>query len=274
MPLLNRNGHTVDYTDEGTGPAVVMLHGSFIGNRQWRRLIGELSPHFRCLAPNLLGYGQTSPWPGRRRQTLDDATAIALAVCGLADEPIRIVGHSWGGGVALVTAHQLGPRVAELVLYEPMIGGLLAGHQRDEAAQAIEGLYAAVRTHCDARDWTTLAQIFTDYFNGEGSWHALAPERQRAMVDQTPPNCHEWDAGMPPITADRLRGITAHTLVMRGSETPFVLREITEVLLQAFPQWELREIAGAGHPGPLTHGGPVNDHIRQWFGAGGVAAKA
>ncbi len=175
---------------------------------------------------------------------------------------------------ALATAHALGPRISDLVLYEPMIGGLLAGHQREEAANEIQGLYAAVRTHGDAQDWSTLARIFTDYFNGQGTWDASPPERQRAIAGQIPPNRHEWDAGMPPITAGRLRGITARTLVLRGGETPFVLREITEVLLQAFPQWELREIAGAGHLGPLTHGGPVNDHIRQWLGTGGVTAQA
>lgn len=91
MPLLTHDGITIDYIDEGSGPVVVLLHGSASGNRQWRRLIGELSPHYRCRAPNLLGYGQTSPWPGHRTQTMDDAVAVALAVCELADGPVRLV---------------------------------------------------------------------------------------------------------------------------------------------------------------------------------------
>ena len=55
MPLLSRDGITIDYIDEGDGPAVVLLHGSVVSNRQWRGIIGELSPYRRCLAPNLLG---------------------------------------------------------------------------------------------------------------------------------------------------------------------------------------------------------------------------
>jgi len=127
MPSISRNGLVIDYLDEGAGPAVVLLHSSVSGNRQWRRLIGELAPDYRCLAPNLLGYGQTSPWSSDRKQTLDDATAVALAVCELIDGPLRLVGHSWGGALALSAAHRLGPRVTHLALYEPMLIGLLAG---------------------------------------------------------------------------------------------------------------------------------------------------
>jgi pimeloyl-ACP methyl ester carboxylesterase len=51
MPTVTRNGIVVDYLDEGAGPLVVMLHSSVSGNRQWRRLIADLSPRYRCVAP-------------------------------------------------------------------------------------------------------------------------------------------------------------------------------------------------------------------------------
>lgn len=265
MPSITRNDLVIDYSDDGTGPTVVLLHSSVSGNRQWRRLVAELAPHYRCIAPNLLGYGQTSPWPGDRMQTLDDAAAVALAVCELADGPIRLVGHSWGGAVALAAAHELGPRVSHLALYEPMLIGLLAGHRRDEAWQEAQGLYASVRRHGDAGDWPTLAKIFTDYFNGDGAWEASPPERRQAVASQLPPNRHEWDAGAPAITADRFSGIAARGMVLRGTETRLVLRETSNVLAQAFPAWELHDIDGAGHMGPLTHSAVVNESIKTFL---------
>lgn len=265
MPLLTHNNVTIDYLDEGSGPAVVLLHSSVSGNRQWRRLVGDLSSRYRCLAPNLLGYGGTSPWSSNRRQTLADATEVALAVCELAQEPIRIVGHSWGGAVALSAAHKLGSRVSHLVLYEPMLMGLLVGHGRSQALREAEAVYAAVRHHGDAGDWLALAEIFTDYFNGEGAWKATPAERQQAVASQLPPNRHEWDAGAVSITASQLAGIAAKTALLCGNETRLVLKEIAAVLAQAFPDWTAIEVSGAGHMGPLTHSAFVNEHIKTFL---------
>lgn len=265
MPTITRDGIEVDYLDEGTGPLVVLLHSSVSGNRQWRRLIADLSPRYRCVAPNLLGYGQTSAWHNQQKQTLADAAAVALAVCDLADGPVRLVGHSWGGAVALSTAQALGARVSHLALYEPMLIGLLAGHGRAAAMQEADEMYSLVRTHGDAGNWIALAEVFTDYFNGAGTWESSPADRRAAVATQLPPNRHEWDAGAPAITTDRFKGIQARTLVMRGTQTRLVLRETSELLVQAFPEWELRELTGAGHMGPLTHGQQVNGHIERLF---------
>ena len=124
-------------------------------------------------------------------------------------------------------------------------------------------MYSLVRTHGDAGNWIALAQVFTDYFNGAGTWEASPADRQAAVASQLPPNRHEWDAGAPAITTEQFRGIQARTLLMRGTQTRLVLRETSELLAQAFPQWELRELSGAGHMGPLTHGQQVNGHIEQ-----------
>src|SRR5687767_11993519 len=125
MPILYKGELSVDYLDDGAGPAVVLVHSSVSGNKQWRRLIEALRPSYRCFAPNLLGYGLTSPWQAGRKQTLADAAEVTLALCETIPGSIRLVGHSWGGAVALATANELGPRVSHLVLYEPMLVGLL-----------------------------------------------------------------------------------------------------------------------------------------------------
>ena len=111
MPILREGELSVDYLDDGAGPAVVLVHSSVSGNKQWRRLVEALRPTYRCVAPNLLGYGLTSPWQAGRRQTLADAAQVTLALCKTIPGPIRLFVHSWGGPVALETANKLGPRV-------------------------------------------------------------------------------------------------------------------------------------------------------------------
>jgi pimeloyl-ACP methyl ester carboxylesterase len=265
MPILKQNGLTVDYLDEGAGPAVVLLHSSVSGNKQWRRLVEALRPRYRCWAPNLLGYGLTTPWPAARQQTLDDAAEVALALCRTIDAPIRLVGHSWGGAVALATAQQLGPAVSHLALYEPMLTGLLQGHGRSEASSEAMGVYTAVQTLGDAHDWMALAAVFTDYFNGAGAWASATPERQKAIASQLPPNRHEWDAGAPSATAEGFAGITARTLLLRGRQTRRVTWETAGVLSEAFPYWQLHDIEGAGHMGPLTHSAIVNSEFEAFL---------
>ena len=265
MPTLVSGELVVDYLAEGSGPSVLLLHSSVSGNRQWRRLVEELSPTYRCFAPNLRGYGSTSPWPGGRKQTLDDAVEVVLRLCDTVHGPLRLIGHSWGASVALGAASQLGTAVSHLALYEPAMAGLLIGHGRTEASTEILQLYAAVQELGDTQRWTELAEVFTDYFNGHGAWASTPTERRQVIAAQIPPNRHEWDAGAQPRTAQSFEAVTARTLILRGAQSPLALKETVEVLCQAFPSWRLCEIEGAGHMGPLTHSAIVNAELRSFL---------
>ena len=52
----------VDFLDVGSGPAVVLVHSSASGNRQWRNLTDALKDCYRIIAVNLYGYGDTPAW--------------------------------------------------------------------------------------------------------------------------------------------------------------------------------------------------------------------
>jgi pimeloyl-ACP methyl ester carboxylesterase len=267
MSSITRGDLCIEYLDEGRGPPVILVHSSVSGNRQWRRLVETLSPTYRCLAPNLFGYGQTTPWPADRQQTLADAASVVVAICEFIDEPIRLIGHSWGGAVAMFVANTLGPRVSHLALYEPMLYGLLLGQGRTEAESEALRMHGIVRERSDAGDWEGLAQIFTDYFNGDGSWASTPPDRRAAVSRQLPPNRHEWDASGRPVNAEMFSSISAKTMVLRGSSTRLVTRETVSILTETFPHWDLREVEGAGHMGPLTHGGTVNPLVATFLGS-------
>ncbi len=106
----------VAYLDEGQGPPVLLLHGCPFASFVWRRLIPLLAPEHRCLAPDLLGLGDT--------ETADGAdwtlTAQAEMVIGLLDslgiDAVDLVGHDHGAAVAQVLAAHHVARVRRLVL--------------------------------------------------------------------------------------------------------------------------------------------------------------
>jgi pimeloyl-ACP methyl ester carboxylesterase len=263
MPTLLCDNLCIDYADAGEGPPVLLLHSSVSGNRQWRKLIAGLSDRFRVIAPNLRGYGATTPWAAQRTQTLPDAARVVTALCDALslDRPLRIVGHSFGGAVALWSAHVLGARVSHLALYEPMLPGMLRAGGRLEAARETDLLYADVKRFSAAGDWMALAERFTDYFNGDGAWDASPPERRQAIAGLLAPNPHEWDAVMAPLKPATFGAIRAQGLLMRGRKTRPALSEMSAALHQRLRHWRLVDVADCGHMAPLTHADAVNRWI-------------
>jgi pimeloyl-ACP methyl ester carboxylesterase len=106
----------IAYCESGTGSAVVFLHGCPFASFIWRNVIGRLSSSFRCIAPDLLGLGDTET-PASADWSL---RAQAAAIIGLFDAlslpSVHIVGHDHGGAVAQILAAEHPERVKRLVL--------------------------------------------------------------------------------------------------------------------------------------------------------------
>lgn len=270
MPVIEHEGWRIEFSDDGAGPPVVLLHSSVSGNRQWRRLIAELRDEYRVLAVNLFGYGETTAWPGNRPQRLDDqvglVSAVISAACG-SDTQVRLVGHSMGGAIALKTAAMLGARVTKLALFEPNPFHLLALEGRREAYGEATALRDHVKLHGDRDEWMEAAPQFADYWLGEGNWKAMAPERQEAFAAAMHSNYHEWDAVMgETATLAEWSGIAAETLLIRAAQTRRPIVEIVELLRGACPHWRYAEVDDGGHMAPLVRPDLVNPVIAGFFG--------
>src|SRR5262249_58684924 len=96
----------------GTGSPVLLLHGSASTSAMWLPVIDALKARFRLLAPDLIGYGRTDPWPAGHDYTLDDEVKLLAPLLAGTSPPAHVVGHSYCGGVALPLARSpppLGP---------------------------------------------------------------------------------------------------------------------------------------------------------------------
>lgn len=271
MPVLSRGNQRIDYLEEGSGETVLLIHSSVSGNRQWRALMDELKERYRVLAPNLYGYGETSPWPGHEPQTLADQAELALALCEDAEGPVHVVGHSFGGGVALKTASLLGLRAGKLVLFEPTLFHLLPQNGRHEAFLEANDLADHVKRFGAIGDWHTAAAKFADYWLGDGSWGVMPEKRQAAFAAALPSAVHEFDAGLgESFTLSLCSSLPADTMVINDADSPRSVLEIIELLEDACPHWDFRRIAGAGHMAPLTHPQVVNPMIGEFLEVGAV----
>ena len=125
MPQLECGDYSIDYEDIGNGSPVILIPSIGSGNRQWRKLVRDLSDKYRMLSINMFGYGQTSSWPAHRQQTLDDQAELVICIADLFEEPVRLVGHSFGASVAMKAAIKLKDKAKKLVAIEPNLLYLL-----------------------------------------------------------------------------------------------------------------------------------------------------
>ena len=256
----------VDVLDAGSGPPVVLLHSSVSGNRQWRALIADLQDRYRLLAPNLLGYGATPPWAADRPQRLSDQAAVVHAALAGVDGPVALVGHSFGGAVAMRAAVELGDRVRALVLLEPNPVALLALAGRTGAFAEACALREHVQRHGAAGTWPDAAPRFADYWLGDGAWAAMSDARRAAFVAALPPNRHEWDAVTDPdLRLEDVAPRDAPTLVVHDPATRRPIREVVEVLAEARPGWRFHALDDGGHMAPLVRPDLVNPLVEQFL---------
>lgn len=268
MPVISQGSLAIDFTDDGQGEPVILIHSSVSANRQWRALTEALKDRYRVLAINLFGYGETTPWPGTSPQSLDAQARLVVALCEELGTPVHLVGHSFGGSVALKAATLLGPRVGSLILLEPNPFHLLRQAGRMEAFLEARALRDHVKRFGASGDWPKVAERFADYWLGDGAWSAMPEKRRTAFADALPPNFHEWDAVMEEqATIDEWQALTARTLVVSDPGTRRPIREIVELLAGACPHWSFHTLPKGGHMAPLTSPELVNPVVKGFLDA-------
>ena len=260
----------VDFIAAGSsGPIVMLVHSSVSGARQWSRLIDDLQDRFRVRAVNLFGYGRTPPWPEARTQSLDDQARLVEAALPSGAGEICLVGHSFGGAVAMKAAARLGARVRRLVLLETNPFDLLAQHGRFRAYGEAVALRDCVKTCGDRGEWAIAAERFADYWGGAGTWRGMRLERRAAFAQALMPNYFEWDAVMNDgTTAEEWAALLPReTLLISDSRSALPIREITAILRGACPAWSYSDVPGAGHMAPLTRPQVINPLVRAFLTA-------
>ena len=188
-----------------------------------------------------------------------------MALCGEIDGPVRLVGHSFGGAVALKAAALLGARASSLVLLEANPVSLLEQAGRTEAYLEARALRDHVQCFGSLGDWAKVAERFADYWIADGAWAAMPEKRRAAFVQSLPPNLHEWDAVQyEESTLEDCMALRARTLVMSDPATRLPIRACVDLLAHACPHWAFQEIEG-GHMAPLTRPEIVNPLVRDFL---------
>lgn len=244
---------------------VIALHCSGSGAGQWRQLGEMLGTRYELVAPEHYGCNGTGPWSGTHAFTLADEGARTIALIDAApDRKVHMIGHSYGGGVALHAALMRPDRIASLTLFEPSFHLL---EQIEGGGKPLAEIMGIMRQASDGGitgDYRAAATAFVDYWSEKGTWSAMRPAVQIALTRWAPKAPLDFAALIAePTQASAYARLRFPVLIIRGEHAPAPMRLITEALLTLLSDARLAVIAGAGHMGPMTHAREVNAIIIQ-----------
>jgi pimeloyl-ACP methyl ester carboxylesterase len=262
VPEIEFKGRRASYRTWGEGPPIVFLHSGGSHGGQWTKVVEALGPGRSAIAPDLLGFGATEPWPVAGGLSHDlQAELVAQIIDSVVGRPVDIVGHSYGGSVAIRLAVNRPEKVRSLVLIEPIVNCLLAetGDPLFEESERVNRfLVACIERGDPASGW----QAFIDSRNGPGTWEKLSDRRRQEFLDQS---AQAREAVLSNLnnrtTLAECGAISAPITVACGGATSAPDRRVSEILRDATDaRYEV--IAGAGHMSPLSHPAEVARIVR------------
>lgn len=248
--------------ESGAGETVICLHSSASSSSQWRALMESLSDRCRVVAMDLYGYGKSPAWPGDRELHLEDEIGLMAPILE-STESIHLIGHSYGGLVALKLALMDPSRVASLTVYEPTCFFLLASNPSYRlASHEIMAIRDETIHLVDAGELEAAAQRFVDYWVGPGTWSKTSGGARATVAEGMRKVRFEWATSFDgSFLESGISSLAMPILLLTGSRSTAAGRGVVRILHDLLPRAEMIELPDLGHMGPVTHPQAVNNAI-------------
>jgi pimeloyl-ACP methyl ester carboxylesterase len=235
--LKLEDGNFVSYERYGSGPPLVLVHGSMSDHEtNWGMLKGALSPLFTIYAMDRRGRGETTAPTDR---TLEDEFGDVAAMIRHVGQPTFVLGHSFGAHCAMGGATAQRGLVSKLVLYEPPVPNAMPDEAHAQAEEA-----------ADRGDWDSFVRAFllggpkipapaVDALRASPFWPPMVADAPATLADIRALSRYAFDPA-------RFSTLTMPVLLLVGSESP---RDnyVTDSLANILPDAGIVEFAGQGH---------------------------
>lgn len=240
------NGLSTNYHDVGSGPPVLLIHGSGPGVTawaNWRLVLPRLATAHRVIAPDMAGFGYTSTRPGATHDIDLWVGQLIALLDALGLDRVAVVGNSFGGAIALHLATRHPERVSRIVL----MGTVGVPFKMTPGLEKVWGYEPSIS------EMKELLGIFA--YNQDIATDELAELRYRAS---TRAGVHERFAALFPAPRQRwidflavepgkLRAIDQPTLVIHGRDDQVIPLETSQKLSSLIRHARLEVIDCCGH---------------------------
>ena len=249
----------IDYEVCGSGPTLVLVPGSCSTGAAWRPLISEWDNRLRCVTTSLLGYGGTA-----ERRTANDTSishevdVVEWVIQRASGGHVHLVGHSFGGLVALAVALRNQVRLASLVIIEAPAAELLRERGKQRHYRAFRRMTDAYFAAFEGGDAEAIAAMI-DFYGGVGTFASWPPRVRAYAVETTAVNILDWASAYGfPLSAASLAAIEIPTLVLRGGASHPAMQRANALLFESMSRAALATLDCAAHFMIATHAAEVS----------------
>lgn len=262
LKKISAAGYTIAYVDKGQGVPILFVHGFPLDHSMWRYQIEGLSDRYRVLAPDLPGFGASSPLtqPVMRMEDFADSLVAFLDAVGVT-EPIVFCGLSMGGYIAWQFWRRHGGRLRALILCDTRAAAdapEVAEQRRVNAERVLRegpGFFAEMM----------IPRLFAPKALGGSS--QIVDDMRRVMLGTPPETIAAALRGMAERVDARpwLAEIRVPTLVVVGQEDALSPPSEMEPMAAAIAGSKFVVIPEAGHLAPLENPSAVTAAIRDFL---------
>jgi pimeloyl-ACP methyl ester carboxylesterase len=257
------NGNKLAVLDQGSGPAVILLHGGLGDYNGWQPQVAVLASKHRVISysrryanPNNLAIS-TSGWT--IHTDVDDLNAL---VASLGLRQFDLIGQSAGAFVALEYALEHPTIVRKLVISEPPVHQLIRTSQEGEDAyQAfMTTIWNPAREFFREHETDKAMRIFVNGIAGEDRFDTMDPAARAAnMRNARTMEAHALSTEPFPVVAkQRLQRLRVPTLIVTGAKTIRIHRLVDEELARLIPNARSVIIPDSGHGSPRENAPAFN----------------
>jgi len=240
--IISPAGTTLCYDRYGSGPPLVLVHGSFSDHKtNWEFVKPLFEKQFTVYAIARRGRSETDATDGH---SLEDESTDVVALIQSIGEPVFLLGHSYGAHAALAAAARVPDRVRKLVVYEPVWPRILG----KESLSRLEGL-AKVGLWDDFavtffRDTLFVPVEELDELRATELWHPIIADAKASLGDLRALSSYDFKA-------ERFRELRIPVMLQIGTES---LRDlyVTDALAAVLPIVSIEELQGQAHEGMTT----------------------
>jgi pimeloyl-ACP methyl ester carboxylesterase len=247
----------IDYDESGSGPTIVLLPGSCSTGAAWRPIIAALGDRFRCVTTSLLGYGGTAERRTQSDCSISHEADIVEWVIRRAGGRAHVVGHSFGGLVALAVALRGQVTMASLAILEAPAPEVLRGAGEHRLYRAFHDMTDAYFAAVQAGDKAAIAAMI-DFYGGTGTFASWSPRVRAYAMETTLVDILDWASAYGfPLSPSSLAAVKVPGLVAWGEASHPAARRANELIGMGIKGASRVTIAGSAHFMIATHVQPV-----------------
>ena len=282
MQSVNTGRVILSYAEQGSGEPVLFVHGIPTDYRIWSSQLADLASGFRSIS-----ISRRHAFPNKNPVSVVESTVqnnsedLVALIQQLKLAKVHLVGHSYGGFIALYTAWKHPELFRSLVLIEPAVPSILVKNEKNpiqaliflltnpsaatSARRLQKGELKLALKAYDSGDLNGAVRHFVDGIKETaGAFEKMPAEIQGLMLDNGK-TVGELETEFPIFTRSDARRVGIRTLLVKGEKSPKWLQGIVDNLSKSMPNNTAVKISGSGHLPHIENPSEFNARLREFL---------